>query len=282
MRGGRDRRGGSRRAGGERYGSDCWVARADGSACRLFGAGGWSVVSLAAQRAGVVPAAGDLHRDASDARRDGMTAVKTDRIDALAIAQAMRVGWCTVVHVKSAASRRPLLVLRNRKALVEQRVGLDSAIRGTLKAFGIKLGKVSEARFAEAVETAIKNQHPALLVAVEPCCRCEGRCGGHTLHCSGWSCRRCGPARRAEKRDPAATTYRRACHESGNQKRHQGTKKRKGISWRCSRIPPKGGHRRAGRRPIPRPSTSFGGCKEAVDGRDKRRHARPYDGRYER
>lgn len=97
-----------------------------------------------------------------------LMAVKTDRIDAQSIAQAMRVGWYTVVHMKSMWSQELRLLLRNRKALVEQRVGLDNEIRGTLKAFGIKLGAVSEGRFAAAVEAAIKEQHRALLVMVAP------------------------------------------------------------------------------------------------------------------
>ncbi len=97
-----------------------------------------------------------------------LMAVKTDRIDARAIAQAMRVGWYTAVHVKSDTSQELRVLLRNRKTVVEQRVGLDNEIRGTLKAFGIKLGKVSEARFADRVVSAIKEQRPALLSMVEP------------------------------------------------------------------------------------------------------------------
>lgn len=97
-----------------------------------------------------------------------LMAVKTDRVDARAIAHAMRVGWYTVVHVKSAASQELRLLLRNRKTLVEQRVGLDNEIRGTLKAFGIKLGAVSEARFAEAVTAAIQATRPSLLGVVSP------------------------------------------------------------------------------------------------------------------
>lgn len=95
-------------------------------------------------------------------------AVKTDRVDARAIAHAMRVGWYTAVHMKSAASQELRLLLRNRKTLVEQRVALDNEIRGTLKAFGIKLGKVSEARFADKVASTIKAQHPSLLAVVAP------------------------------------------------------------------------------------------------------------------
>jgi transposase len=97
-----------------------------------------------------------------------LMAVKTDRIDARAIAQAIRVGWYTAVHVKSDASQELRVLLRNRKTVREQRVGLDNEIRGTLKAFGIKLGKVSEARFADRVVSAIKEQRPALLSMVEP------------------------------------------------------------------------------------------------------------------
>jgi len=97
-----------------------------------------------------------------------LMSVKTDRIDARAIAQAMRVGWYTVVHVKSEASQELRVLLRNRKTVREQRVGLDNEIRGTLKAFGIKLGKVSEARFADRVVSAIKEQRPALLSMMEP------------------------------------------------------------------------------------------------------------------
>jgi transposase len=97
-----------------------------------------------------------------------LMAVKTDRVDARAIAHAMRVGWYTVVHVKSEASQELRLLLRNRKTTLEHRVALDNEIRGTLKAFGIKLGKVSEARFGERVESAIKASRPALLEMIGP------------------------------------------------------------------------------------------------------------------
>ena len=42
-------------------------------------------------------------------------AVKTDRNDARAIAQAIRVGWYTAVHVKTAASQELRLLLTNRR-----------------------------------------------------------------------------------------------------------------------------------------------------------------------
>ena len=97
-----------------------------------------------------------------------LMAVKTDRVDARVIAQAMRVGWFTPVHVKSSGSQELRLLLRNRKTVLEQRVALDNEIRGSLKAFGIKLGRVSEARLGEAVVRAIEAKQPELLKMVEP------------------------------------------------------------------------------------------------------------------
>jgi transposase len=100
-----------------------------------------------------------------------LMAVKTDRVDARVIAQAMRVGWYTPVHVKSSWSQELRLLLRNRKTVQQQRVALDNEIRGSLKAFGIKLGLVSEARFGETVWRAIEAQRAELLKMVEPLLR---------------------------------------------------------------------------------------------------------------
>jgi len=97
-----------------------------------------------------------------------LMAVKTDRGDARAIAHAMRAGWYTAVHVKSMPSQELRLLLRNRKTLLEQRVRLDNVIRGTLKAFGIKLGRVSEARFADRVVALLEEHRPGLLDFVQP------------------------------------------------------------------------------------------------------------------
>jgi transposase len=78
-------------------------------------------------------------------------AVKTDRNDARAIAHAMRVGWFTAVHVKTAESQELRLLLNNRRTLLEKRVAIDNEIRGTLKAFGLKIGAVSVGGFPARV-----------------------------------------------------------------------------------------------------------------------------------
>ncbi len=78
-------------------------------------------------------------------------AVKTDRNDARAIAQAMRVGWFTAVHVKTTESQELRLLLTNRKMLLTSRIALENEIRGTLKAFGLKVGRVTAMTFEARV-----------------------------------------------------------------------------------------------------------------------------------
>jgi transposase len=94
-------------------------------------------------------------------------AVKTDRNDARAIAQAIRVGWYTAVHVKSAESQEPRLLLTNRRTLLAARLTIDNEIRGTLKAFGLKVGAVTTAKFEGRV-TELVADRPRLLTMVRP------------------------------------------------------------------------------------------------------------------
>jgi transposase len=94
-------------------------------------------------------------------------AMKTDRNDARAIAQAMRVGWFTTVHVKTAESQELRLLLTNRKTLLTSRVTLENEIRGTLKAFGLKVGRVSVATF-EARVIELTADRPRLHSMVRP------------------------------------------------------------------------------------------------------------------
>jgi transposase len=94
-------------------------------------------------------------------------AVKTDRNDARAIAHAMRVGWFTIVHVKTAESQELRLLLSNRRTLLEKRIAIDNEIRGTLKAFGLKLGPVTVANF-EARVLKLLASRSRLLAMVKP------------------------------------------------------------------------------------------------------------------
>lgn len=82
--------------------------------------------------------------------------VKTDRNDARGIAHMMRTGRFRVVHVKSVNSQKLRVLLGNRKFLLQKRFDIEYRIRGTLKAFGLKVGKVPvmgyEGRVRELME----------------------------------------------------------------------------------------------------------------------------------
>ena len=63
----------------------------------------------------------------------------------------MRVGLFREVHVKTAESQRLRVVLTYRRALLSQLRQLENTIRGTLKAFAAKIGKVGSKGFPERV-----------------------------------------------------------------------------------------------------------------------------------
>jgi transposase len=81
--------------------------------------------------------------------------VKTDRIDARNIAWALQAGWYRVVHVKSRATHKLRALLRSREMLIKSRVMLDNHLRGILKAFGLKVGKVDAGRLEQRVRELV-------------------------------------------------------------------------------------------------------------------------------
>lgn len=70
-----------------------------------------------------------------------MMLAKTDRNDAIGLAQIIRTGWCKSVHVKSTASHEARALLASRSQLVQIRCDLENQIRGVLRTFGILFGK---------------------------------------------------------------------------------------------------------------------------------------------
>lgn len=78
--------------------------------------------------------------------------VKTDRRDTHLIALAMRASLYRAVHVKSEESHKLRLALTCCQAALRQARQLQGKIRGNLKVFGIKLGKVGSGGFAAKVK----------------------------------------------------------------------------------------------------------------------------------
>lgn len=79
---------------------------------------------------------------------------KTDAADALGIAHLMRTGWFRQAHIKSDQAYRLRLLLIQRRNLKRKFLDLENTIRHSLKAFGVKLSKVSRSGFDAAVRDA--------------------------------------------------------------------------------------------------------------------------------
>jgi transposase len=80
---------------------------------------------------------------------------KTDAADALGIAHLMRTGWFRQAHIKTEACYRIRLLLIQRRNLKRKFLDIENTIRHSLKAFGIRLGKVGRGGMEQAVREAV-------------------------------------------------------------------------------------------------------------------------------
>jgi transposase len=93
--------------------------------------------------------------------------VKSDNADALALAEMLRAGWYSAVHVKSRDAHRIKALLGARDQLVRVKRSLGNQVRGLLRPFGIRVGsRQGTKRFAAAVEDAVRDD-PVLWLAVK-------------------------------------------------------------------------------------------------------------------
>jgi len=87
---------------------------------------------------------------------------KSDKSDAVGLAQLARTGWYGEVRVKSEASDQLRLVLSTRDRLIRIRMDIEGQVRGLLKAYGIRLGPVnagySRQSFRDQLGVAIKGE----------------------------------------------------------------------------------------------------------------------------
>ena len=94
-------------------------------------------------------------------------AVKTDRKDARGLAQIVRTGWYGAVHVKSLRSQEARALLQARQLAIKQLGEVSSSIRGLLRNFGLKVGRVSRSEFPFRVR-ALLDERPSLSPIIEP------------------------------------------------------------------------------------------------------------------
>ncbi|CAO3424516.1 IS110 family RNA-guided transposase [Azospirillum argentinense] len=144
------------------------VASEPGALVRFFGALGFPVVRIGLEAG---PLSQWLHAGLSEAGlatvlletrhvKAALSAmvVKTDRKDARGIAQLLRMGWFRPVHCKSPPVQEVRALLVGRKLLLGKLLDVELSIRGILRGFGLKIGKVSRGGFAARVQELIAGQ----------------------------------------------------------------------------------------------------------------------------
>jgi len=87
--------------------------------------------------------------------------VKTDRRDARGISQLLRMGWFRPVHAKSAGSQEVRALLVARKLLQHKLRDVELSLRGILRGFGLKVGKITD-KTIEARIRELVTGHPML------------------------------------------------------------------------------------------------------------------------
>ena len=82
---------------------------------------------------------------------------KIDKHDARGIAQILRSGWYSRVHVKSMRSHHIRMLLSSRRAVLSKCLDLENEVRGLFKIFGLKLPpKLGHGAFDDAVRDIIE------------------------------------------------------------------------------------------------------------------------------
>jgi transposase len=89
--------------------------------------------------------------------------VKTDRKDAQGIAELMRLGWFRPVHCKSMEAQEVRAMLTARKLVQKSLHQVEMNLRGVLRGFGLKVGKVAPAQFEARIKELVAG-HPSLEV----------------------------------------------------------------------------------------------------------------------
>ena len=95
---------------------------------------------------------------------------KTDRNDARGIANLVRLGWFRQVFVKSEEAQRVRMLLVNREQLMNKLQDIENSVRGSLKVFGYRIGRVTKRTFEARVLELIE-ETPSLLAITEPMLR---------------------------------------------------------------------------------------------------------------
>jgi transposase len=92
--------------------------------------------------------------------------VKTDRKDARGIAELIRLGWFRPVHCKSMEAQETRALLTARKLVQAKLHDVEMGLRGILRNFGLKVGKVTARDFPFRIRALVAG-HPNLETLAE-------------------------------------------------------------------------------------------------------------------
>lgn len=93
--------------------------------------------------------------------------MKTDRNDARGMAQLLRSGWFRPVHVKAIPAREQRTLLTARSTLMRRQKDIENSVRGLLKGFGLRLGRLLRGRWDDAVREIVSG-NATLASIIEP------------------------------------------------------------------------------------------------------------------
>lgn len=96
--------------------------------------------------------------------------IKTDRRDAEGIARLLQMGWFRPVHCKSVSAQEMRALLSARKAIQQSAIDLELSLRGVLRNFGLKMGKIGKWRFEARIRELVDG-NPLLEAAAAPILR---------------------------------------------------------------------------------------------------------------
>jgi transposase len=123
--------------------------------------------------------------------------VKSDRNDARNIAHLMRLGWFRPVHCKSMGAQETRAVLTARKLVQSKLQDVESSLRGILRGFGLKVGKITARSFAGRMRNWLRAIRP-LRRLLRRCFRFARCCCASSMTsrsgCGGWRGRMRGPS----------------------------------------------------------------------------------------
>jgi transposase len=83
------------------------------------------------------------------------------------MAQLLRSGWFRPVHVKTVPAREQRTLLAARSTLMRRQKDIENSVRGLLKGFGLRLGRLLRTRWDGAVRDIVAG-NPMLAMIMEP------------------------------------------------------------------------------------------------------------------